>query len=595
MSSNASLNLTTLDFDTLKASFINYMRSQNEFKDYDYAASNMNVLIDLLTYNSHLNGWYTNMELAESFLDSAQLKSSVISHAKELNYVPRSARSAEANVMIQFTGPQSTYLLQKGQTFSSTIKANTYSFSIADNILLTSTNNYFSANISIFEGVYLYDTYVLNSNDPTQRLVISNENVDISSLTVVVYENNNIVGIPYSLATTLLGLRSTNKVYFVQQAENEQYEILFGDGVIGYRPKDGSTILINYRTTNGSFGNGAKVFTINFNPGPTADAGNINVATIAVSGGGADPEDIESIRYYAPRAFQIQQRATSANDYAIMLRTQFPEITAISTYGGEELLPPQYGHVAIAIKIQDVDGLPDSKIQSYKTFLSDKTSLTTRPIFIEPQFSYIAVRSDVNYNINLTALTPENIRTLVIMTIQNYAATSLGNFAGRFRYSRFCSLIDNTDISIVGNETDVLLYRKISPSISVPVNIDVNFGTPLQKGVVQPGNIAASDFHSVFSSNFLLNGALTRFEDDGLGNIYIVSSFHGAEQFVNQIGTVNYDTGAISLINFVVDEYDGTAIKIYVRTREKDILENQATILNIEGGEIQVTVNTVRE
>lgn len=595
MASNTSLNLTALDFDTLKASFINFMRSQDEFKDYDYAASNMNVLMDLLAYNTHLVAFYTNMELAESFLDSAQLKSSVISHAKELNYVPRSARSAEANVQIQFTGPQSTYLLQKGQSFSTTIKSNTYSFTISDNMLLTSTNNYFSANISLFEGVYFYDTYTLNASDPTQRLVITNDNVDVSSLTVVVYENNNIVGIPYKQATTLLGLKAINKVFFVQQAENEQYEILFGDGVIGYRPTDGSTVSINYRITNGVAGNGAKVFTINFNPGPTQDATNVNVATIAVSGGGADAEDIESIRYYAPRAFQIQERATSANDYAIMLRTQFPEITAISTYGGEELNPPQFGHVAIAIKIEDVDGLPDSKIQSYKTFLSDKTSLTVRPIFIAPEFSYIAVRSTVNYNINLTALTPDNIRTLVILSIQAYAQNNFGNFAARFRYSRFCSMIDTTDISIVGNETETLLYRKISPNLSTISKFDINFGMPLQKGMVQPGNIADVNFHSVFSSNFLLNGAQTRFEDDGQGNLFIVSSINGTEQFVNKVGSVDYETGMVRLVNFIVDEYDGTAIKIYVRTREKDVLENQATILDIEGGEIQVTVDTVRE
>jgi hypothetical protein len=595
VAANTALTLTALDFDTLKQSFITFMRSQSEFKDYDYTASNMNVLIDLLTYNSHLNAFYTNMELAESFLDSAQLKSSVISHAKELNYVPRSARSAEANVALNFTGPQSTYLLQKGQTFSTTIKSNTYSFSIADNILLTSTNNYFSANVSIFEGVYVYDTYTLNSSDPTQRLVITNGMVDVSSLTVVVYENNNIVGTPYTQATTLLGVKATNKVYFVQQAENEQYEVIFGDGVIGYRPKDGSTISLNYRITNGIKGNGAKLFTMNFNPGPTQDAGQINIATISVSGGGANPEDIESIRYYAPRAFQVQQRATSANDYPIMLRTQFPEIAAISTYGGEELNPPQFGHVAIAIKITDVDGLPDSKIQSYRRFLADKTSLTTRTIFVNPQFSYVAIRSSVNYNINLTALTPDNIRTLVIMAIQNYAVQNLGVFAGRFRYSRFCSMIDATDISIVGNETETLLYRKISPPFAVPVNLDINFDTQLQDGVVQPGNQAGVNFHSVYSSNFFVNGASTRFEDDGQGRLFIVSTFHGTEQFVNQVGTVDYASGVVHLISFKVDSYDGPFIKIYVRPHEKDILENQATILDIEGGEIQVTVNTVRE
>lgn len=595
MAANGNIVLTNLDFDTLKSSFIAFMQSQDEFRDYDYAASNMNVLIDLLTYNSHLNAFYTNMELAESFLDSAQLKSSVISHAKELNYVPRSARSAEANVFLSFTGPQSTYVLLKGQTFSATVKSNTYSFSIADNILLTSTNGYFQANLSIFEGVYLYDTYTLNSSDPTQRLTITNDTVDVSSLTVVVFENNNIVGTSFTQASTLLGLNETSKVYFVQQAENEQYEVIFGDNVIGYRPPDGSIISLNYRVSVGSLGNGAKSFIMNFNPGPTNDASAINVATISASGGGANVEDIESVRFYAPRAFQVQQRAVSANDYAIMLRTQFPEIEAISTYGGEELNPPQYGRVAISIKITDVDGLPDSKIQSYKTFLADKTSLTTRPIFVEPEFAWIAIRSTVNYNINLTALTPSNIQTLVVTTIQNYALANFGDFEGRFRYSRFCSAIDQTDISIVGNETNVLLYKKISPTITVSSNIVVNYDRPLQAGAVSPGNQAGIQFHTCFSSNFILNGAQARVEDDGQGNMYVVQSVNGKDTFANIVGTIDYINGTVSLNSFRVDSYDGPTIKLYVIPAELDILENQSTILDIEGGEIQITVNTVRE
>lgn len=595
MPANATLALTTLDFDTLKQSFINYMRSQDQFKDYDYASSNMNVLIDLLTYNSHLNAWYTHMEMAESFLDSAQLKSSVISHAKELNYIPRSARSAEANVVLTFTGSQPTYVLQKGQTFSATIKSNTYTFSLGDNILLTSTNGYFTANLNIFEGVYLFDTYTLNSADPTQRLVISNANVDVSSVSVVVYENNNIQGTAFSRATTLLGLDERSKVFFVQQAENEQYEVLFGDGIVGYRPADGSTVSINYRVTHGSEGNGAKVFIMNFNPGPTHDAAQINVQTISVSAGGADSEDVESIRFYAPRAFQIQERATSANDYAIMLRSQFPEIAAISTYGGEELNPPQFGRVAIAVKITDVDGLPDSKVQQYKSFLSDRTSLTTKPIFVDPEFSFLAVRSTVNYNINLSTLTPDNIKALVVLAVQTYAAQNLGEFGVRFRYSRFCSMIDETDNSIVGNETEILLYRKIIPVRSVPQKFIIDYHMPLQQGVVMPNNVAAIGFHSVFSSSFFVNGQQTRLEDDGSGNIYLVASVKGVDTFTSKIGTVDYEQGVVRIDSLTVTDFDGPAVKIYVRTREKDILENQATIMDIEGGEIQVQVNTVRE
>jgi hypothetical protein len=485
--------------------------------------------------------------------------------------------------------------LQKGQTFSTTIKSNTYNFSISDNILLTSANGTFSANVELFEGVYLYDTYVMNSSDTTQRFILSNENCDVSSLTVVVYEDNNVTGKPFNYARTLLDLTEVSKVFFVQQAENGKYEVVFGDGVVGYRPKDGSTISLNYRVCHGTDGNGAKVFSINFNPGPTSDASQINVQTISVATGAANSEDIESIRFYAPRHFQIQESATAESDYAIMLRSQFPEISAVSVLGGEELTPPRYGYVAVVVDIADVDGLPDSKIQAYKEFLKQRNSLTTQIIFIDPLFSYLSIRSTINYNINKTTLTPDNIKTLIIAGIQQYASDNLGEFSNKFRYSRFCSMIDDIDISVVGNETDVLVYKKITPTQGTAQNIDIDFAMALQPGVMQPNNQTSTDFHSLYSGPFYINGYVSRLEDDGQGNVYIINTSNGVETFVNKIGTVNYDTGYVKLINFNPTNYDGNNIKLYVRPKELDVIANKATILDIEDDEIIITVDVVRE
>jgi hypothetical protein len=593
--SNNNLVLTGLDFDTLKTNLKNFLSTQDVYKDYDLEASNMAVLIDVLSYNSFLNAFYTNMMLSESFLDSAQRKNSVISHAKELNYMPRSARSAEALINLSFFGTSSTYLLQKGQTFSATVKSNTYNFSVSDNILLSSANGYFQTQLSLFEGVYLYDTYVMNTTDPLQRFLLSNPDCDITSLTVVVYEDNSITGTPYTLATTLLGLDELSKVFFVQQAENGQYEVEFGDGIVGYMPKNGSTISLNYRVCHGSDPNGASVFTINFNPGPTQDAFQINVSTISVASAGANTEDIDSIRYYAPRHFQIQEKASASEDYSIMLREQFPEITAVSTFGGEELNPPMYGYVAVVVNIDGVDGLPDSKRQAYTTFLKQRNNLTTQITFVDPLFSYLAVNTNVNYNINITTLTPDNIRTLVVNGIAVYAQQNLGDFESRFRYSRFCSMIDNIDASIVGNETEVLLYKKITPQAGTAQNIQVNFAMPLQFGVVQPNNEAGQEFHSFYSGSFYMNGYLTRLEDDGKGNVYYVNSATGTDAFVTKVGTINYDSGLISLQAFNPTTYDGNHIKMFVKPRELDILTDKATILDIENSEINVSVNVVRE
>ncbi len=595
MAANSSLSLVDLDFDRLRDSLVAFMRNQNEFKSYDFSSSNLRVLIDLLSYNSHINAFYTNMMLSEAFLDSAQMKSSVISHAKALNYTPRSYRSAEANVSITFTGSAPSYLLQKGQSFTSTIKSNTYIFTVPDNILLTSANGFFSANVSLFEGSYVYDNYVMNHSDVTQRFLISNRNCDISSLSVVVYENNNIIGTSFAYASTLLGLNEASKVFFVQQAENEQYEVIFGDGVIGYKPASGSTIALNYRISSGSDGNGAKIFTINFNPGPTQDAAQINVQTISVSAGGANSEDVESIRYFAPRHFQIQERATGSSDYEIMLRTQFPEIRAVSVFGGEELSPPRYGYVAICVDITDVDKIPDSKIQAYKQFLQDKNSLTTHTIFIEPLYTYLSVRSNVSYNINKSTLTPDNMKTLVVDGIQNYAATNLGDFEDRFRYSKFCADIDAIDPSIVSNETEILIYKKISPQTGTVQNIDIDFAAALKPGTIISNNKTSVSQHSFYSSDFYSNGYLSRLEDDGKGNVYIVTTSNGQETFVNKIGTIDYSSGKIKLINFNPTNYDGNHIKFYARLLEKDFLADKATILGIESSEILVTIEVVRE
>jgi hypothetical protein len=593
--SNNNLVLTGLDFDTLKTNLKNFLSTQDVYKDYDLDASNMAVLIDVLSYNSFINAFYTNMMLSESFLDSAQRKNSVISHAKELNYMPRSARSAEALINLSFSGTSSTYLLQKGQTFSATVKSNTYNFSVSDNILLSSANGYFQTQLSLFEGVYLYDTYVMNTTDPLQRFLLSNPDCDVTSLTVVVYEDNSITGTPYTLATTLLGLDELSKVFFVQQAENGQYEVEFGDGIVGYMPKNGSTISLNYRVCHGSDPNGASVFTINFNPGPTQDAFQINVSTISVASAGANTEDIDSIRYYAPRHFQIQEKASASEDYSIMLREQFPEITAVSTFGGEELNPPMYGYVAVVVNIDGVDGLPDSKRQAYTTFLKQRNNLTTQITFVDPLFSYLAVNTNVNYNINITTLTPDNIRTLIVNGIAVYAQQNLGDFESRFRYSRFCSMIDNIDASIVGNETEVLLYKKITPQAGTAQNIQVNFAMPLQFGVVQPNNEAGQEFHSFYSGSFYMNGYLTRLEDDGKGNVFYVNAATGTDAFVTKVGTIDYDSGLISLQAFNPTTYDGNHIKMFVKPRELDILADKATILDIENSEIDVSVNVVRE
>lgn len=613
MAANSSINLVNLDFDLLKSSFVQYLKEQTQFKDYNFDASNMNVLLDIMTYNTFKNSFYLNMVFAESFLDSAQLKESLFSHAKELNYLPRSVRSSVANVTVSFTasGENQPYVIRKGETFSTVIKQDSFVFSTDEDIILTSSNNSFSATVNIYEGYYVADSYVIDYTQGSQRFKITNTSADISSLGVLVYENNELVPKRYRLATTLLGLTENSKVFFVQPSSDGKYEVLFGDGVLGYRPKNGSTIVLDYRVSSGSVGNGARVFTANFDPTGAGELiGSVEVKTNkfsdstqgAYSVNGDEAESNDSIRYYAPRHFQTQERAVTVSDYETILKTQFPEIGAVSVYGGEEVSPPRYGKVFVAVDVKNVEGLPDAKKLEYYNFIKSRSPLSIDPIFTEPAYSYVDVSTKIKYNINVTTKTTQNLKASTVLAISEFSDTFLNDFKSTLRYSKLVSTIDNVDQSIVSNETDLKIYKKLTPKLGVPQNIDILFGAPLQETYYILENVSKmktsheiDDVHIVTSSLFTFNGEKCEIEDNGNGILRIIKKTGTTHSVVKNVGTVDYSNGRIQLINFSMDSYDGNFFKIYAKTKDKDIIGSRNEILMIEPDGIDVTVEAIRE
>lgn len=611
--SNSSISLVNLDFATLKRSLRDYLIAQDQFKDYNFDSSSMNVLLDLLSYNTYKNSFYLNMIASEGFLDSAQLKESVFSHAKELNYLPRSTKSAVANVTISFTatGVSQPYVIRKGETFSTVVKQNSYVFTVASDQILTSPNNNFSATFDIYEGRYVADSYVVDADNRSYQIM--NENVDTNSLTVLVYENNSIAPKVFRQEKTLLGLNENSEVYFLQTSYNGKYEVVFGDGVIGKKPVLGSTIVLDYRISVGTEANGARNFSVNFDPTNSAELTS-SVAVLvnnyspttesALAVNGADLESIESIRYYAPRHFQTQERAVTANDYETLLKTQFPEISAISVYGGEEVNPPRYGRVFVAIDIQNVNGLPDSKKQEYYSFLKSRVPLSIDPIFIEPEFTYVQINSKIKYNINNTTRTIQNLKTSTILAIDEFAQTYLNDFKSTLRYSKLTTTIDDVDPSIVSNQTDLFVYKKVIPVIGRPQNIDINFNLPLRKTyylldrVVKDRSITQGEIevaHTVRSSTVSFNGEKCEIEDNGAGQLRLVKVTDDEHAIIRTVGTVDYDTGKIQLTNFLIDSFDGSALKIYVTPAEKDVIITKNEILFVESDEINLDIEAIRE
>jgi hypothetical protein len=599
---NSSLNLVSLDFSTLKAGFIDYLRNQTQFRDYDFTGSNINVLLDVLAYNTYKNAFMINMALSESFIDSAQLKSSVVSHAKELNYIPRSRTSSKAVIKVDFTatGENQPYVIPRGSSFTSLVKNKTYVFTIAEDTIVSSSNTSFSFTTEIYEGRFIADTYIFDAVEQNVRYRITNKNIDLNSLQVRVFEDGSSIGEAYNRETSLLGRTCNCKIFFVQVGQDDFYEVVFGDGIIGRQPKNGSTVVLEYRLSNADVANGARLFSINFNP--TTTDGNPNellttpaITTIESAIGGAEAESIDSIRFNAPRYFQTQERAVTPSDYATLLQQRFPEINAITVYGGEEADPPQYGRVFIALDISNVNGIPDTKKQEYFSFVKSRSPLSIEPIFIEPSFLYFTVKSLVRYNINITSTNRSFIQSAVVNTILNYNEENLDDFSSTLRYSKLISLIDASDPSIVSNSTEIEVYKKVPIRLGVTQNFVIDFGVPLKDDLsVKQNNHPSDDEHTIRTGTFTIAGQVYSFGDDGGGKLKLVKLDSGRHVFVGDVGTVDYNTGVLRINNFRIDSFEGPSFKVYAKTRDKDISVSKNTIFTVEPDEIDVVVEAIR-
>ena len=598
MSSNSSIILTQLDFNEFKNSLKAYLQEQDEFKDYDFDGSNLSVLLDVLAYNTYQNAFYLNMVSNEMFLDSAKLRDSVISHAKELNYLPRSFTSATAQIQLSVTPSdpnKNSLVIPRGTSFITRVDDFSYSFNTNENLVITNKVNgtFISDAITVYEGNYLSDTYVINYNNPL-IFKINNKNVDVSSVSVTVLEDNGSVIQQYARATSLFSNDENSKVFFLQPGTGDNYEVVFGDGVVGRKPKNNAIVIIEYRVSNGELPNGASKF---INAGRIDNEANVSITTVSTATNGAVAEDLNSIKFNAPRAFTTQERAITAEDYQNLLKANFPEINTVTAYGGEDATPPQYGRIFVSVDLTEVDGLPKIKEDEYKRFLRSRSSVAMDPIFITPDYTYLKVDSIVKYNINLTGKNPEDLRAFVIDSILNYASTNLNSFSRTFRYSKLIQAIDATDNSIISNETDINLVKYLTPDLNVPLNLTIDFKSPLTQEVPLLGDEhPIIDIHGVTSTPFTYTGIQNCvLEDNGDGVMRIVTPSGANHKKIIDIGTVDYDTGVVRLNNFNIQNYVGTSLKIYGEPRFRDITAIQNVILNIIEPDVNITIEQIRE
>jgi len=588
-------DLTTLDFDSIKDNLKNYLKQQTIFQDYDFEGSNMSVLLDILSYNSYINGFYLNMIGSEMFLDSALLRDSVISHTKELNYVPRSFRSSTANVNLVISDSTSaSVVIPRGTSFTGTAGNKNFTFVTGENIVAqpSGTNSFVANNVIIYEGDYVSDTFVVDYANDSQRYILSNKTIDITSLLVGVLEDNGGTLRAYKKVDSLFDLNSGSEVFFIQPADNNRYEIVFGDGVIGRKPQDRAIVTIQYRACNGELPNGISLFAADGRVGTSLIT---NVVVNQAASGGTVSETLDSIKFNAPRAFTTQERVVTARDYKTLLTNQFTEINDVSAFGGEEFNPPRFGKVVIAVDLKTTDELPPSRTREYSSFIKQRSPLSIDPVFVKPEYTYVKVNSKVRYNINQTQLTPNDIKFIVQSAILNYNTNVLNGFNKTLRYSRLLADIDSSQISIISNDTEVLASKTILPTSGLTASYDVDFGVQLRDDIANLSESHPENEISIISSSpFIFNGIECFIEDNGDGLLSIAAQEGNSHIKIQDIGTVNYETGYIQISNFTPQSLINNRIEIFARTFDLDIKSERRTILSIRPEDITVEVEQVR-
>jgi len=598
MAANSGIAIAELDFDTVKTNLKTFLEGQAQFQDYDFAGSNLNVLLDVLAYNTYYNNFYLNMLASEMFLDTALIRDSIISHAKELNYLPRSSRGSEATINIEIT-PSDTPAsinIPKGTEFTTVVESNTYTFATTESHIITADVNgdYIANNIIIREGDAIEEFFAVSSNT-SQRFVLSNKDIDTRSITVKVRESNtSITNTTYSYATSLFGLGANSAIFFLQPAEKEKYEVVFGNDIAGKRPVNGNLVEVYYQVCNREESNQASAFS---SASSIQGYSNVAITTVSRARGGAAPESIADIKFNAPRNVQVQERAVTKNDYKILLQQRFPEIEAITVFGGEDQDPPQYGRVVVSVDLENADGIPNITKQQYKEFIDQRTPVSIESVIIDPEFSYIEVSSHIHYNVNSTNATPSDIKSSVLSSIETFANNTLQDFEKTLRYSKLVSAIDGADSSILSNETNVRIYKNFIPTLNTATDAVLNYQNKLKQGPKLNTTTRVSTYVAAIQSEaFTFGSSPGFFIDNGDGLLQIVTSIGDAFSILDpDVGTVDYNTGKVTIKAAVIAAYTGTGIKVYARPYEQEIAAKLNTILRLESVDATLTIAQARE
>ena len=587
--------LNQLDFGNIKTALKEYMRSQTDFTDYDFEGSALAQLIDVLAYNTYYTAFNTNMVVNEMFLDSATLRDNVVALAKQLGYRPKSATASRAVVSatLRYTSPNApaTALLRRGKAFTALFDNTVYQYCVLDDVRVPVNNgNAVLENVEIFSGNIVTDYHTVNTSLRNQRFLLNNLNIDTTSIRVKVFQSAQSTAFElYDYAENILNVDPGSKVFFLTEIEDENYEIKFGDGVFGRKLENGEYVEISYLTTSGPDTNGAKVFSFNGvleDPDVTSQTLNAlsvtltNLQTVEASAGGENSESLDRIKFNAAKNYATQDRAVTAEDYKAIVRNLYPSVADITAFGGEEDSPPEYGVVKIVVKPKYATALTSYTKKDLETKLKKYSVASVTPKIVDPSILYVEMTSNIYYDTNLTTYKSDKIKSLVIKNIEDYIELSdTEKFNGKYRYSKFTGVIDDSDNSIMSNLTSIEMRKDFYPALNSKFYYEICFKNP----------IVSDDEPTIRSTGFTVREYPldTVYIEDRMGKLvlYKLDSVTGDKQVLNaNLGEIDYGTGELRMYDLIIvkGSFNDDKIEIRAMPAQNDIVSAREMFLDVD-------------
>ena len=590
------LKVTELDFDAIKSNLKTFLRSQSEFKDYDFEGSGMNILLDTLAYNTHYLAFNGNMLANEMFLDSSSLRSSVVSHAKTLGYDVSSPRAPFAILTVNLTTTDASKTISAGTAFTTEINNQTYKFVTINDVSRTNIGNAVIFNdLYVYEGTFVTSNFTVDSDNVDQKFLLADARADTTTLKITVQNSStDTTTTTYTLSTDLADVTSTSTVYYLEGAEDEQYEVKFGDGVLGKALSTGNIVSLVYIVTNGADSNGASSFTLSGTVGGFSD---VSLTVNSNSANGADPESPASIRFNAPKQYATQNRAVTAKDYESKVKTIYSNAKSVQVWGGEDNETPVYGRVYISINPVAGATLTEATKSDIITQLKDFNVASITPVIEDPETTFIQPTVTVRYDAKSTTNTAASIKSLVQTAITNFNTDNLQEFDQVFRHSKFIETVNKSDTSILSNITTIKVHKSFTATLASSTTYTINFNNAFYNP--HSGHNASSG-GILSSTSFKISGDTTNdyfLNDDGEGNVRLYYVAGGVNVYTNNsLGTIDYTNGKIVLnsLNVTsvgnVDGATSTAVRLTVIPNSVDVVPVRNQVLQIDETNTTVTV-----